>query len=121
MEEEFAKGDYPKSIYYAKKVALYHLKLLRLSLNVPSTFHVNSFSFSKLNYFNGLGDILKEMSQPLNWVIDKVSLREYYDEINDPSALTLACNILISSQEFNPTKNLPIMRRINAEPKYTNS
>jgi hypothetical protein len=83
MERAFQNSSYSDSIYYCKQAAIYHIKLLRSSLGVPYLHSFRSpFTFSEFRDLQEVGRVLEETVERLNWAVDRLCLREHYDEIN---------------------------------------
>lgn len=83
MEKSYQNGSYGDSIYYGKQAAIYHVMLLRSNMGVPypHSFH-DPFTFSRFRDFRKVGEILEQTVERLNWIVDRLCLREHYDEIN---------------------------------------
>jgi hypothetical protein len=83
MEKAFQKGSYSDCIYYGKQAAIYHVMLLRSNMGVPDvrSFH-NPFTFSDFRDLREVGDVLEKTTERLNWAVDRLCLREHYDEMN---------------------------------------
>jgi hypothetical protein len=83
MEKSYQNGRYDDSIYYAKQAAIYHVMLLRSNMGVPYSHSFrNPFTFSDFRDLSEVGTVLEETIGRLNWVVDRLCLREHYDEIN---------------------------------------
>jgi len=83
MEKAFQNSSYSDSIYYCKQAAIYHVKLLRSSLGVPYLHSFrNPFTFTEFRDLQEVGRVLEETVERLNWTVDRLCLREHYDEIN---------------------------------------
>jgi len=83
MENAFQNSQYSDSVYYAKQAIIYHLLLLRANMGVPYTdplFH-SPFTFSGFDGLEEIGRFLENTSRCLNWIIDRLCLREYCDDI----------------------------------------
>lgn len=81
MEKAFGEGRFTDSVFYARRAVAYHVALLRNAMDVPQSF--GYFSLHDLNRA-GLGAISKaieETDNKIEWVIDRLCLREYYDDI----------------------------------------
>lgn len=83
MEKALAKSKYSDSVYYGKQAAIYHVMLLRANMGVPHRgYFYNPWTFAKISDFRDIGRYLEELNEGQNWIIDKLLLREHYDEIN---------------------------------------
>lgn len=83
MEKSYQKGSYGDSIYYDKQAAIYHVMLLRSNMGVPHPHSFrNPFTFSDFRDLREVGGVLEETVERLNWAVDRLCLREHYDEIN---------------------------------------
>lgn len=83
MEKAFASGKYSDSIYYGKQATIYHVMLLRDSMGAPSRgYFRNPWTFADIREFRDVGGYLEELNEGQNWIIDRLCLREHYDEIN---------------------------------------
>ncbi len=82
MEAAFEKGDYTSAVLYCRHCALYHKYLVRENLDIPSR-----------SYFSGpyklrvisseLADYAREQDEKIEWLIDRVTLREYHDVLEE--------------------------------------
>jgi hypothetical protein len=83
MEKSYQNGSYNDSIYYGKQAAIYHVMLLRSNMGVPHPHSFrNPFNFSDFRDLSEIGRVLEETVERLNWTVDRLCLREHYDEIN---------------------------------------
>jgi hypothetical protein len=83
METVFASGKYSDAVYYGKQVAIYHILLLRECMGVPYRgYFSNPWTSSRLDDFRDIGRYLEELTEGQNWIIDRLCVREHYDEIN---------------------------------------
>jgi len=83
MEKSYQNGSYDDSIYYGKQAAIYHVMLLRSNIGVPYPHSFsNPFTFSRFGDLREVGEVLEQTVERLNWVVDRLCLREHYDEIN---------------------------------------
>jgi hypothetical protein len=83
MEKSYLDGSYDDCIFYGKQAAIYHIMLLRSNLGVPYPHSFrNPFTFSDFRDLREVGRALEEIVGRLNWAVDKLCLREHYDEIN---------------------------------------
>jgi hypothetical protein len=82
MEGAYLNNDYSSVIRYCKRVAIYHVMLIRLSMDAP---FLTSFS-NRFNWtdgaFNTLGESLEQTNQTVNWIVNKLCLREQYEPVN---------------------------------------
>jgi hypothetical protein len=78
MERAFQEENFSISSYYARNVIAYHIRLLRQNMKVPVSWHSSYFQFE----IGSLGDFVKDTDKMIDWIIDRLILREYYDEVN---------------------------------------
>jgi hypothetical protein len=98
MEKTFQERSYSDSVYYGKQVAIYHTMLLRLNLGVPHPRSFRSpFSFRESGDLREIGEVLEETTERLNWAIDRLCLREHYDEINQLLGKNITSPFFLSS------------------------
>jgi hypothetical protein len=79
MEEVLEQQDYASSVLYAKQAALYHVYLLRSSIEMP-----NNSSYYPLDPNSSnrkIGAPLRTLIIRQNWIIDKMYLKEHYEKI----------------------------------------
>jgi len=83
MEKAFQNSKYSDSVYYAKQALIYHIMLLRFNMGAPHTdpFFHSPFSSSDLHDLRDVGRFLEQTNECLNWIIDRLCLQDYYDEI----------------------------------------
>lgn len=84
MEKALQDRRYQDSVFYAKQVVTYHVKLLRDNMKVPHGWHT-PFLRHDLDRagFRELGEFVEDIDKKLDWIINRLCLREYHDEINE--------------------------------------
>jgi len=83
MEEAYQRKDYADSIHYCKRAAVYHVMLLRASMDITDlTNFDNPFWSSDFGDFCKIGNTLEGIVKQVNWLTNKMCIREHYDEIN---------------------------------------
>lgn len=81
LEEYLHNGEYGDAYSYAREVANYHKLLLRKNMNAPRRW--TSLHEMDLDDFDAfLNGWIKETDATLNWLVDRISLQEYYNDIN---------------------------------------
>lgn len=83
LEKAFDEQRHSDSAFYAKQVVSYHVELLRKNMNVPYSWH-SSFLYSHFSGepFGDLGDFIRETDEKLDWIVDRLCLRDHYDDVN---------------------------------------
>lgn len=103
MERALKERKYPDSLFYTKQAVAYHIRLLRENMLVPrgwhSSFLHHDLSFSRFRTlhvdrelveefrrfdekFEKLGRFVEETDEKLDWILDRLCLREHYDEVS---------------------------------------
>jgi len=85
MDDAFQKNDYSDSVYYSKQAAIYHILLLRASMDAPEMSKFNSSTFISDDFYpiKDVADTIRGIVQKLNWAVDRIYLREHYDVIKN--------------------------------------
>ena len=85
MDDAFQKNDYSDSVYYSKQTAIYHILLLRASMDAPEMSKFNSSTFISDDFYpiKDVADTIRGIVQKLNWAVDRIYLREHYDVIKN--------------------------------------
>jgi len=82
MEKALQDERFSDSVFYAKQAVAYHVRLLRHSMKVPHSWHSHSLHFDLDHAGLGkLGRFVEDTDEKLDWIVDRLCLREYYDEI----------------------------------------
>jgi hypothetical protein len=82
MEKALQGENFSLSVYYAKHVIGYHVNLLRENMKVPYSWHSAHLSTSLSGkIFGDLGRFVRDTDEKLDWLIDRLCLGEYYDEV----------------------------------------
>lgn len=84
MESALHEGRHSDTVFYAKQVVAYHVRLLRDNMKVPHGWHT-PFLRHDLDRagLRELGEFVEDTDKKLDWIVDRLCLREYYDEIHD--------------------------------------
>lgn len=81
MERAFQENNFQLSVYYARNAIKYHVMLLRENMKIP---HSSRFLFDpSQSLTRGLDHYVRDIDEKINWLIDRICLREYYDEIEE--------------------------------------
>lgn len=83
MEKALQAGNYVDSVYYAKQAAIYHVRMLRSNMRVPRSLHSPFLLSNTEAIFGDLETFVKDTDERIEWLIDRVCLREYFDEVDD--------------------------------------
>jgi len=81
LEGALREGSYDDALSYAKEGISYHKLLLRENMGVPYRFRTATFLRSDM--FRELTDVVREMDETLNWLVDRVILEEYYNDVKE--------------------------------------
>ena len=104
MEKALQENRYPDSVFYAKQAVSYHVRLLRENMQVPRAWHSSFYShhlqFPRFRIsrvrnreldetlrqfdekFRELGRFVEDTDKKLDWIVNRLCLREYYDEVS---------------------------------------
>jgi len=83
MEKALQNERYSDSVYFAKQTVSYHVELLHDNMKVPHAWH-SSFlrhHIGDSGVFRELGEFIEDTDKKLDWIVDRLCLREYHDEI----------------------------------------
>lgn len=84
MEKAYNEGRFSDSIYYAKRAIAYHAEILRRSMKVPHIWHTFALHLKlKSTGFDDIGQFVEDTDRKIEWIVDRLTLREYYDDIID--------------------------------------
>jgi hypothetical protein len=84
MEKAHNKGRFSDSVYFAKAAVAYHGELLRHAMKVPHTWHsIYLRSNLKGRGLDDIGQFVEDTDNKIDWIVDRLTLREYYDDITD--------------------------------------
>jgi hypothetical protein len=85
MDDAFQRKEYSDSVYYSKQAAIYHIMLLRESVEAPGLSKFNSSTFISDDFYpiKDVADTIQGIVQKLNWAVDRIYLREHYDSIKN--------------------------------------
>ena len=78
MEKALQEGRQSDAVFYSKKVVAYHVKLLRSNMKVPYSWHSPLLTY---DLSDELGRFIRDTDERLDWIIDRMCLQEYHDEV----------------------------------------
>ena len=85
MEKALQEGRHSDAVFYAKQAVAYHVRLLRDNMKVPHIWHTSFLShhLGSSGVFGELGRFVEDTDKKLDWIIDRLCLREHHDEIDE--------------------------------------
>lgn len=83
MEKALQNERYSDSVYFAKQTVNYHVELLHDNMKVPHSWHSSTLHYhlGDSGVFRELGEFIEDTDKKLDWIVDRLCLREYHDEI----------------------------------------